>query len=209
VNLNATLFAQMVVFLILAWFTMKFVWPPLINALDERAKKIAEGLSAAEKGKAELEAAHKRVDQELAQARNDGQQRIADAEKRAVAVADEIKANAQAEAARIITQAKADADQQVVKAREALRGEVAALAVKGAEQILKREVDQSVHADMLNQLKTELGSWPNLQPSPDRTQKRYSAWPKRVSSPPGLTSSRSWLRLRVCLKCCPSRRARK
>ncbi len=91
-NLNATLFAQMVVFLILAWFTMKFVWPPLINALDERAKKIADGLSAAEKGKAELEAAHKRVDQELAQARNDGQQRIADAEKRAVAVADEIKA---------------------------------------------------------------------------------------------------------------------
>jgi len=72
VNLNATLFAQMVVFLILAWFTMKFVWPPLINALDERSKKIADGLSAAEKGKAELEAAHKRVDQELAQARNDG-----------------------------------------------------------------------------------------------------------------------------------------
>jgi len=88
VNLNATLFAQMVVFLILAWFTMKFVWPPLINALDERAKKIADGLSAAEKGKAELEAAHKRVDQELAQARNDGQQRIADAEKRAAAVAE-------------------------------------------------------------------------------------------------------------------------
>jgi F-type H+-transporting ATPase subunit b len=145
VNLNATLFAQMVVFLILAWFTMKFVWPPLINALDERSKKIADGLSAAEKGKAELEAAHKRVDQELAQARNDGQQRIADAEKRAVAVADEI-----------IAQAKADAEQQVVKAREALRGEVAALAVKGAEQILKREVDQSAHADMLNQLKAEL-----------------------------------------------------
>ena len=155
-NLNATLFAQMVVFLILVWFTMKFVWPPLINALDERSKKIADGLAAADKGKAELEAAHKRVDQELAQARNDGQQRIADAEKRAAAVAEEIKANAQAEAARIVAQAKADADQQVVKAREALRAEVAALAVKGAEQILQREVNASVHAELLGRLKTEL-----------------------------------------------------
>ncbi|KNH10171.1 ATP synthase F0 sector subunit b [Candidatus Burkholderia brachyanthoides] len=155
-NLNATLFAQMVVFLILAWFTMKFVWPPLINALDERSNKIADGLAAADKGKAELEATHKRVDQELAQARTDGQQRIADAEKRAAAAEEEIKANAQAEAARIVAQAKADADQQIVKARESLRAEVAALAVKGAEQILKREVDQKAHADLLNQLKTEL-----------------------------------------------------
>ncbi|MGN6317386.1 F0F1 ATP synthase subunit B [Trinickia sp.] len=155
-NLNATLIAQMVVFLILAWFTMKFVWPPMVKALDERAKKIADGLAAAEKGKTELEAAHKRVDQELAKARNDGQQRIADAEKRALAVAEEIKANAQAEAARIIAQAKADAEQQVVKARETLRAEVASLAVKGAEQILKREVDQAAHAQLLNQLKTEL-----------------------------------------------------
>jgi F-type H+-transporting ATPase subunit b len=156
VNLNATLFAQMVVFLILAWFTMKFVWPPLINALDERARKIADGLAAAEKGQSELEAAHKRVDQELAQARSDGQQRIAEAEKRALAVAEEIKANAKAEAARIVAQAKADAEQQVVKAREVLRGEVATLAVKGAEQILKREVDHAAHAELLNQLKAEL-----------------------------------------------------
>lgn len=155
-NLNATLFAQMVVFLILAWFTMKFVWPPLINALDERSKKIADGLAAADKGKAELEAAHKRVGEELASARNEGQNRIADAEKRALAVAEEIKAQAHAEAARIIAQAKADADQQVVKAREVLRAEVAALAVQGAEQILKREVDQSAHAELLNQLKAEL-----------------------------------------------------
>jgi F-type H+-transporting ATPase subunit b len=146
----------MVVFLILAWFTMKFVWPPLINALDERSKKIADGLAAAEKGKQELEAAHKRVGEELASARNEGQSRIADAEKRALTVAEEIKAQAQAEAARIIATAKADAEQQVVKAREALRAEVAALAVQGAEQILKREVDQSAHAELLNQLKAEL-----------------------------------------------------
>ena len=155
-NLNATLFAQMVVFLILAWFVMKFVWPPLVNALDERSRKIADGLAAAEKGQTELEAASRRIDQQLAEARSEGQQRIADAEKRALVVADEIKANAQAEAARIIAQAKADADQQIVKAREALRGEVATLAVKGAEQILKREVDQKAHAELLNQLKAEL-----------------------------------------------------
>ncbi|CAM2138843.1 ATP synthase Fo complex subunit b [Pararobbsia alpina] len=155
-NLNATLLAQMVVFLILAWFTMKFVWPPLIKALDERSQKIADGLAAAEKGKAELDAANKRVDQELSQARNEGQQRIADAEKRAQVVAEEIKRNAQAEAARIVAAAKADADQQIIKARESLRGEVAALAVRGAEQILKREIDANAHAELLNQLKAEL-----------------------------------------------------
>ncbi|MCF2132725.1 MULTISPECIES: F0F1 ATP synthase subunit B [Burkholderiaceae] len=155
-NLNATLIAQMVVFLVLAWFTMKFVWPPLISALDERAKKIADGLAAADKGKTELEAAHKRIDQELANARNEGQQRIAEAEKRAQLMADEVKRNAQAEAARIIAQAKAEAEQQVVKVRDALRGDVAALAVKGAEQILRREIDQNAHAELLNQLKAEL-----------------------------------------------------
>ncbi len=155
-NLNATLLAQMVVFLILAWFTMKFVWPPLIKALDERSQKIADGLAAAEKGKAELDAANKRVDQELAAARDEGQQRIADAEQRAQLVADEIKRNAQAEAARIVATAKADAEQQIVKAREALRGDVATLAVRGAEQILKREIDANAHAELLNQLKAEL-----------------------------------------------------
>ncbi len=155
-NLNATLLAQMVVFLILAWFTMKFVWPPLIKALDDRSQKIADGLAAAEKGKAELDAANKLVDKELAQARDEGQHRIADAEQRAQLVADEIKRNAQAEAARILATAKADADQQIVKAREALRGDVATLAVRGAEQILKREIDASAHAELLNQLKAEL-----------------------------------------------------
>jgi F-type H+-transporting ATPase subunit b len=156
VNLNATLFAQLIVFLILAWFAMKFVWPPMINALDERAKKIADGLAAAEKGQAELAAAHKRVDEELAQARTDGQQRVADAEKRALANAEEIKAQAHAEAGRILAQAQADAELQVIKAREVLRDQVAVLAVQGAEQILKREIDRNAHADLLNQLKAEL-----------------------------------------------------
>ncbi len=155
-NLNATLFAQMVVFFILWWVVAKFIWPPLVKALDERAKKIADGLAAAERGKADLESASKRAAQALAEARTEGAQRIADAEKRAQLSADEIKHNAQAEAARIIAQAKAEADQQVTRARETLRDEVAALAVKGAEQILKREVNAQAHADLLNQLKVEL-----------------------------------------------------
>lgn len=155
-NLNATLVAQMVVFFILWWVVAKFIWPPLVKALDERAKKIADGLAAADKGKAKLELANKRVDQALTEARNEGAQRIADAEKRAQMTADEIKQNAQAEAARIIAQAKAEAEQQTVRARESLRDQVAVLAVKGAEQILKREVNAQVHADLLNQLKAEL-----------------------------------------------------
>ncbi|ASU37264.1 F0F1 ATP synthase subunit B [Herbaspirillum sp. meg3] len=155
-NLNATLFAQFVVFFILAGFTMKFVWPPLIKALDERAKKIADGLAAADRGKADLAAAEKRVQAELATARDEGQKRIGDAEKRAQLIIEEAKKTASEEAARIIANAKADAEQQVTKAREDLRGEVATLAVKGAEQILKREVNAAAHAELLNQLKTEL-----------------------------------------------------
>ena len=155
-NLNATLFAQFVVFFILAGFTMKFVWPPLMKALDERAEKIASGLAAADRGKAEMAAAAKTAQNELASARDEGQKRIADAEKRAQMIADEIKANAQAEAARIVSQAKADAEQQVTRAREELRAQVAGLAVKGAEQILKREVNAAAHADLLSQLAVEL-----------------------------------------------------
>jgi len=156
VNLNATLFAQMVVFFILWWVVAKFVWPPLIKALDERAAKVAEGLAAAEKGKVDLDLATKRADQALAEAKNEGTQRIAEAEKRAQQSAEEIKQNAQTEAARIIAQAKSEAEQQVIRARDVLRNEVAVLAVKGAEQILRREVDPKAHAALLDQLKAEL-----------------------------------------------------
>jgi F-type H+-transporting ATPase subunit b len=156
VNLNATLFAQFVVFFILAFVTMKFVWPPLMKVLDERAEKIANGLAAADRGKAEMAAAEKRAQAELATARDEGQKRINDAEKRAAAIIDEAKKTASHEAARIIAAAKADAEQQVTRAREELRSQVATLAVAGAEQILKREVNAAAHADLLNQLKTEL-----------------------------------------------------
>lgn len=155
-NINATLFAQAIVFAILVWFTMNFVWPPIAKALDERAQKITEGLAAAEMAKTELAVANKRVEEELSQSRNESAIRLADAERRAQTVIEEAKARASAEAAKIVASAEQEAAQQIVKAREALREEVAALAVKGAEQILKREVNAGVHADLLNRLKTEL-----------------------------------------------------
>jgi F-type H+-transporting ATPase subunit b len=156
VNLNSTLFVQFVVFFILAGFTMKFVWPPLMKALDERAERIANGLAAADRGKADLAAAEKRVQAEMAGARDEVQKRITDAEKRAVQIIDAAKLSAHDEAARIIAAAQAEAEQQASRAREELRGQVAALAVQGAEQILKREVDAAAHAELLSKLSTEL-----------------------------------------------------
>jgi len=156
VNLNATLLAQFVVFFILAIVTMKYVWPPMMKALDDRANKIADGLAAADKGKEALQDAAQRVAAELSAARDEGQKRIGEAEKRALAIVEEAKKIASDEAARIVAAAKDDAEQQVNKAREALRGQVAELAVKGAEQILKREINAGAHADLLNQLATEL-----------------------------------------------------
>ena len=155
-SINATLFVQAIVFAILVWFTMKFVWPPIANALDERAKKIADGLAAADKAKSELSAANKRVEDELAKSRNESATRLADAERRARANSESARARATEEGNKIIAAAKAEADQQSVKAREALREQVAALAVKGAEQILRKEVNAGVHAELLGRLKTEL-----------------------------------------------------
>lgn len=155
-NINATLFAQAIVFAILIWFTMKFIWPPIAKALDERALKISEGLAAAEKAKTELAATNKRVEEALGQSRNESATRLADAERRAQTIIEEAKARANDEAAKIVAAARQEADQQVVKARETLREQVAVLAVKGAEQILRKEVNAGVHADLLNRLKTEL-----------------------------------------------------
>jgi len=156
VSITATLIVQMIVFLILVGFTMKFVWPPITAALDERAKKIGEGLAAADKAKSELSAANQKVEVELAKARNESASRLADAERRAQAIIEEAKGRATVEADKIVAAAKVEADQQTIKARETLREQVAALAVKGAEQILRKEVNAGVHADLLGRLKAEL-----------------------------------------------------
>lgn len=155
-NINATLILQAIVFAILVGFTMRYIWPPLAKALDERAQKIADGLAAADRAKSELATANKRVEEQLVATREETTKRIADAEKRALAIVDDAKRRAGEEAAKIVADAKSEADQQVVRAREALREQVAALAVKGAEQILRREVNTGVHAELLTRLKTEL-----------------------------------------------------
>ncbi len=155
-NLNATLFAQLVVFFILAWFTMKFVWPPIVKALDERAKKIADGLAAADKAKSDLVLAEKKVVEEIRRAKDSATEVRASAEKQGALLIED----ARTEAARIVAAAREAAEQEagaaMQKAKEGLRDQVAQLAVAGAERILRREINAQVHAELLANLKQEL-----------------------------------------------------
>jgi len=155
-NLNATIFFQVIVFFVLGGFTMKFVWPPLTKAMEERRQKIADGLAAAEKGKTDLAQAQARINQMEASAKAENHARIVEAEKQAALLIEQARREAEAERARIVAQASQDAAQAVQQAREILRDDVAALAVKGAEQILKREIDARAHAELLSQLKAQL-----------------------------------------------------
>jgi len=156
VNINATLFVQIAVFLALWWFTAKYVWPPIVKALDERSKKIADGLAAADKAKSELAAAEKRVEAEIKQARASAAEVRASGEKQAAHLVEE----ARAEAARIVTEARKAAEGEAAlaaqRAKDQLREQVALLAVSGAERILRREIDASAHAQLLAGLKAEL-----------------------------------------------------
>lgn len=155
-NINATLIAQLIVFILLVWFCMAFVWPPIVKALDERAGKIAEGLAAAERGKSDFEQAEKRVAELLAQGRQQSQELVSNADKRANEIVEEAKVKAQEKQAEILAKGQSEVDLAMNQAREQLREEVARLAIKGAEQILRREIDESKHADILNALKQEL-----------------------------------------------------
>lgn len=155
-NINATLFVQLVVFLIGALITMKYIWPPLIRSLDDRRKKIADGLKAAEAGNQSLVDAQRKIAQLEADARARAQAIVAETEKRAQALVDDAKAQAKAEGDRMIAAARQEAEQEMQRAKGVLRDQVAALAVAGAEQILRREVNPQVHADLLAQLKGRL-----------------------------------------------------
>jgi F-type H+-transporting ATPase subunit b len=155
-NLNFTLIAQALAFALFIWFTVKFIWPPLMRAIEQRQKQIADGLAAGERGRQELEAAGKRAQGELARARERVGEIIDSAEKRDSQMLEEAKAAARAEADRILAAAKADIDQQIARAREMLREQVASLAVAGAEKILRREVNPETHAELLGQLKREI-----------------------------------------------------
>ena len=155
-NINASLFVQMVVFFIGCWITMKFIWPPLIRAIEERQNKIAEGLAAADKSTEALAEALAKGKEIEAEARARATTIVSDGEKRGATIVENAKEQAQVEADRIIANAKAEAAQEMQRAREQLREEVAALAVMGAQQILAREVDKSVHTQLLEQLKAKL-----------------------------------------------------
>ncbi|NDV13520.1 F0F1 ATP synthase subunit B [Crenobacter caeni] len=153
---NATLLGQAITFAILVWFTMKFVWPPLTNMMDERAKRIADGLAAAERGKQDLEAAEQRVADEIRKAKQQSTEIMLAAEKRANQIVEEAKDAARIEGAKLVADAKAEIEQETLRAKEVLREQVAVLAVAGAEKILRREIDSAKNADLLASIKAEL-----------------------------------------------------
>jgi F-type H+-transporting ATPase subunit b len=155
-NLNFTLFAQAAAFVLFIWFTVKFVWPPLLRAIETRQRNIAEGLTEAERGRSSLVEAQKQVEKILAEARGRAHEIAVQAEKSAASRIEESKAAAKAEGERLFAAAQAQIQQEVQSAKQQLRESVAALAVAGAEKILRREVDPKAHADMLNQLKAQL-----------------------------------------------------
>ena len=151
-NINATLLGQMLAFGVLIWFTMKFVWPPILAAIEERQKKIAEGLSAAERATASLKDATAKSDGELKAARQQAAEIVASANKQASQLVEQAKTAAATEAERIRATAKGEVDREIASAREALKKQVGELAVLGAARILKREVDAKAHADVIGEL---------------------------------------------------------
>lgn len=155
-NINLTLIGQALAFAMFVAFCMKFVWPPLIAAISDRQRKIADGVNAAERAKADLANAQAQVKQELDAAKAQAAQLIEQANRRAAQLVEEARTQAAAEGERIRQQSREAVDQEINQAREQLRGQVAALAVAGAEKILKAQVDEQAHAAMLNQLAAEL-----------------------------------------------------
>lgn len=155
-NFTATIIGQILVFAVLVWFIKAFLWQPMLSMLDERKKRIADGLAAAERGQKEHELAEKRATELLKEAKAQAQEVINRAEKRGSEIVDEAKSDAKVEGERLLTAAKAEIDKEMNRAREELRSQVAALVVSGAERILSKEVDAKAHSKMLNKLATQL-----------------------------------------------------
>jgi len=156
VNINATLFAQMIVFAILIWVTMKFIWPPLMKAMDERARRIGEGLAAADRSRTELEKAEEQVNALVRDARTKANEIIDQAHARANQILDAAKSEAIAEAGRQKALAVAEIGVEANRAREDLRRQVSALAVAGASRLIKREIDANAHKALLDELAAEI-----------------------------------------------------
>jgi len=157
VSINATLIGQMITFALLVWFTMKFVWPPLYQSLEERKKRIADGLAAAEKGQEEMELAEKRAVNVLKEAKEQSSDIVNLAQKRANEIVEESKDAAKKEGERLLVAAQAQIDQELQQVKESLRKEVSSLALNAAEQILSAEIDQAKHQEILNKVSNQIG----------------------------------------------------
>ena len=155
-NINLTLLFQVLFFIVFVWFSKRFVWTPLIGALNQRKTTIADGLAAAEKGRAAESQGKQRADETVAEAKAQAKEIIARAEKRGAELVDEAKESARAEGQRIVTAARAEVDTELNRAKESLRGKVGELAVAGARQILGREIDADAHDGMLKDLAGKL-----------------------------------------------------
>jgi F-type H+-transporting ATPase subunit b len=155
-NINFSLIAQAVAFALFIWFTVRFVWPPLLGAIEARQKQIADGLAAGEQGRKSLEISTRQAEEAIAEARTRAAEIVSQAERRAAQLIEEAKGAAKEEGTREKAAAKAEIGQEVQRARELLREQVAALAVAGAEKILRREVDAKAHAELLEGIKKQL-----------------------------------------------------
>jgi len=156
VGINLTLLGQMGTFLVFVWFTKTFVWPPVMRAMEERRARIADGLAAAERGQKALQDADGQVAERLREARQQASQIVEQAERRGAELVEEAKQNAQVAGDRMLAQARAELEQDVNRAREALRGQVAAIAVSGARQLLEKEIDANAHRELLDRLAGQL-----------------------------------------------------
>ena len=156
-SINATLIGQMITFALLVWFTMKYIWPPLFDSLEERKKKIADGLAAAEKGQEEMHLAEKKAKSVLKEAKEQSSEIVNLAQKRANEIVEASKDTAKKEGERLILVAKAQIEQEKQQAQESLRKEVSALALRAAEQILSAEIDKTKHQDLLSKISNQLG----------------------------------------------------
>ncbi len=155
-NINATLLAQSVVFLTLVWFTMKFIWPLVIEAIDKRNKEIADGLEAAARGRSELDLAQERIEKLVADARRQASEIIDQANGRAARIVEEGREEGEQERLRLVATAHSDIQREVTQARDELRDQVATMAIAGAEKILQREIDARAHGDMLQRFANQI-----------------------------------------------------
>ena len=155
-NLNATIIGQSIAFFVFVWFCMKYVWPPITAILEERQRKIADGLEAAERAQRDLNLAQNKAAEELRDAKRQGAELIELANKRANQIIDEAKEKAREEGQRLIAGAKAEIDLELQRAKEALRAQVAAIAIAGAEKILESSIDQAANEELFKKLATEL-----------------------------------------------------